>query len=148
MHMNYKTGKNLTQEAPRSPKVTLGGYVILARTLDKCRASIWGKLGEYEFDCELDNYLFNFKGLKGEDFKKFVSEGYPDEEILDWVNKNGVKRTDKEISEWSKKQMKHNYADDKEGKEWLRGKNKKLDLPLDGTLFDYLEADDKASFTR
>jgi hypothetical protein len=32
----------------------LGGYVIAARTLDKCRASLNDTLGEYKFDCTLD----------------------------------------------------------------------------------------------
>src|SRR5207244_3629365 len=42
-----KQGKDLTREAPRSPKTRLGDYIILARTLDKCRALLWGNIGEY-----------------------------------------------------------------------------------------------------
>ena len=34
--MNY-TFPNLTEHPPRSPRVRLGGYVILPRCLDKCR---------------------------------------------------------------------------------------------------------------
>ena len=60
-----KKGKNLTKEPPRSPKTGLGGYVILSRTIDKCRALLWGNIGEYHFDCPLDNMLFGFKGIKG-----------------------------------------------------------------------------------
>lgn len=30
--------KDLTKDDPRSPRETLAGYVIAARTLDKCRA--------------------------------------------------------------------------------------------------------------
>ena len=48
-------GKDLTKEAPRSPRVRIGGYAILARTYDKCRALLWGNIGEYHFDCPLDN---------------------------------------------------------------------------------------------
>ena len=39
---------NLTQRAPRSPRVRLGGYVLLARILDKGRAEISGIAGEYK----------------------------------------------------------------------------------------------------
>ncbi len=145
--MNYKFGKDLTKEAPRSPKIVLGSFVILARTIDKCRALLWGKLGEYEFDCELDNYLFSFKGISGNDFKNYVNEGHSDKEIVEWVKNTGILKTNKEISKWTQEQMNNNYSDDVEGKKWLRGKNKKLDIPLDGTLFDYLEVDDKVSFT-
>ena len=56
-------GKDLTKEAPRSPKMVLGGYVILGRTLDKCRALLGGDIGEYHFDCPLDNMLFGWKRL-------------------------------------------------------------------------------------
>src|SRR5436309_2709450 len=69
--MNTKA-KDLTKEPPRSPKMRVGGYAILGRTTDKCRALLWGNLGEYHFDCPLDNMLFGFKGIKGENFKAFV----------------------------------------------------------------------------
>ncbi|MGD1089888.1 MAG: DUF5069 domain-containing protein, partial [Verrucomicrobiota bacterium] len=55
--------KDLTKEYPRSPRVTLAGYVIAARMLDKCRAAISGTLGEYHFDCPLDRYFLQFAGI-------------------------------------------------------------------------------------
>ncbi|MGA2555621.1 MAG: DUF5069 domain-containing protein, partial [Verrucomicrobiota bacterium] len=42
---------DLTQRPPRSPRVRLGGYVILPRMLDKGRAAINNKAGEYHFNC-------------------------------------------------------------------------------------------------
>ena len=72
------TGKDLTKEAPRSPRVRIGGYAILARTYDNCRALLWGNIGEYHFDCPLDNMLFGFKGVKGDDFKAEVEKGARD----------------------------------------------------------------------
>ncbi|MEO7677968.1 MAG: DUF5069 domain-containing protein, partial [Verrucomicrobiota bacterium] len=41
---------DLTQRPPRSPRVRLGGYVLLPRILDKGRALLAGKLGEYHFE--------------------------------------------------------------------------------------------------
>jgi hypothetical protein len=38
---------DLTQRPPRSPRVRLGGYVFPPRILDKGRASVAGKIGEY-----------------------------------------------------------------------------------------------------
>jgi hypothetical protein len=55
------TGKNLKKEPPRSPRIRVGGYAILGRTIDKCRALVAGNIGEYHFDCPLDNMLFGFK---------------------------------------------------------------------------------------
>ena len=76
-------GKDLTREAPRSPRVRLGGYSILGRTLDKCRALIGGNIGEYHFDCPLDNMLFSFKAVSGTDFKAEVENGKSDATITE-----------------------------------------------------------------
>ncbi|PYL34793.1 MAG: hypothetical protein DMF35_04000 [Verrucomicrobia bacterium] len=73
--MNTKViGKDLTKEAPRSPRIRVGGYAILGRTIDKCRALVAGNIGEYHFDCPLDNMLFGFKGVKGDDFKAQIEK--------------------------------------------------------------------------
>ena len=51
---------DLTQRPPRSARVRLGGYAILARCLDKGRATLAGKNGEYNYACPLDENWFNF----------------------------------------------------------------------------------------
>jgi len=51
----------LTKQAPHSPRQRIAGFAIAARTVDKCRASLAGTLGEYHYDCPLDNKLFSFK---------------------------------------------------------------------------------------
>ena len=58
---------------PRSPRETLSGYVIAARTLDKCRATLAGTAGEYHFDCPLDNFFFAFAEISAESLKNFVA---------------------------------------------------------------------------
>lgn len=145
---NIQQEKDLTKEAPRSPKFILGGFVILARAIDKCRASLSGKAGEYEFNCELDNMLFNFKGIEGTDFKEYISQGHTDDEIVAWVKSHGVPKSESEISQWSKDMMSFDYSDNVENKEWLEGENVKLGLPKGGLLFDYLEKDDEVTFKK
>ena len=54
---------------PRSPRTVLGGYVVAARTLDKCRAVLASTNGEYHFDCPLDNFFLGFVGITADDFK-------------------------------------------------------------------------------
>ncbi len=83
--MNNQTGKDLTKEPPRSPKIIIGGFAMLARTIDKCRAELWGNVDEYHFNCPLDQSLFVFKGIDHEEFKKYVAEGHTDEEIGQWM---------------------------------------------------------------
>ena len=145
---NYKTGKDLTKEPPRSPHADIGGFVILGRTIDKCRALLWGKIGEYHFDCPLDNQLFGFMGIKGADFKAFVAEGHSDGEIAEWVKKEGQTKTDAEIAEWNEMVSSNNYAGKADKKAWLEGENVRLGLDKDATLFDMLDADDKASLKK
>lgn len=139
-------GKDLTKEAPRSPKMKLGGYVILARTLDKCRALIGGDIGEYHFDCPLDNQLFGFKGIKGDDFKAAVEKGASDEEMVQWVDAHGEPKTEEQKQAWVAERMKYSMYNDPEKRDFFIEETKKLGLdPATTTLFEWLDADDKAS---
>ena len=54
---------NLTQRPPRSPRIRLGGYVILPRMLDKGRATIASTNGEYHYNCPLDQHFVTFAGI-------------------------------------------------------------------------------------
>jgi len=142
--INYK---DLTQEPPRSPRIRVGGYVILGRTLDKCRAFLNGKIGEYHFDCPLDNMLFGFKGVKGDDFKAEVAEGAGDQEMVDWLNTQGKKKTPEEVKTWSDEIEKTNPYNDPEKREWFEEQVRAYGLdPAKTTLFDWLEVDDRKSF--
>ena len=99
--MDY-SAPDLTQHPPRSPRVRLGGYVIFARMLDKCRATLAGKNGEYHFDCPLDAKFFTFVGLEAEALKVEVATGRSDAEMLAWVSANAkLQRTPTEIALWS-----------------------------------------------
>lgn len=93
--------KDLTKEAPRGARATLGGYVIAARTLDKCRAVLAGTQGEYHFDCPLDNFFFGFAEIKGDDFKAFVATGATDDEVAEWIQQNAKQREREAIVLWN-----------------------------------------------
>jgi hypothetical protein len=54
---------DLTQRPPRSPRCRLGGYVILSRMLDKGRATIMGRNGEFNNDAPFDQHIINFLGF-------------------------------------------------------------------------------------
>src|SRR5215813_10027698 len=93
---------DLTQRPPRSPHVRLGGYVILPRCLDKGRATISGKNGEYHYNCPLDQRFLDFVGIDAEALKKQLEAGKGDGEILEWIQQSAKhKRTDPEIAAWS-----------------------------------------------
>ena len=144
---NTVKGKDLTKEAPRSPRERIGGYVILARTYDKCCALLDGNIGEYHFDCPLDNMLFGFKGVTGDDFKAEVGKGATDEEMATWLDNHGTKKTPEEVKAWSDEMEANRPSENPEKREWFEEQVKPYRLnPLTTTLFDWLEVDDKASY--
>ena len=92
---------DLTTQVPRSPRFVLGGYIIAARALDKCRAVLAGTAGEYHYDCPLDNIFFEFTGISSDDFKTFVETGADDEAVAKWITENAKEQTKEEIVVWN-----------------------------------------------
>ncbi|MGA3182959.1 MAG: DUF5069 domain-containing protein [Verrucomicrobiota bacterium] len=93
---------DLTQRPPRSPRIRLGGYAILPRALDKGRATLNNKAGEYHFNCPLDQRFLSFAGIEAEQLKEQLAQGKGDGEILEWIEAHAkFKRSPAEIAAWS-----------------------------------------------
>jgi hypothetical protein len=93
---------DLTLRPPRSPHVTLGGYVILPRLLDKGRAQLAEKTGGFSFNSSLDQRFFAFVKIEPQALLDQLSEGLGDGAILAWINGHaGYVPTDWEIAQWS-----------------------------------------------
>ena len=139
---------DLTQRPPRSPRVRLGGYAILPRCLDKGRALLVGKNGEYNYDCPLDQRVLEFAGIKGDDLKKQLALGKSDSEILTWISANSTTKPQPwQIAQWSA------FADqrgpnDVDTREFYIGVLAKLSKDREDILgwFDLLDLDDYVSF--
>ena len=58
------------------------------RCLDKCRASLLGWQGDYNYGCPLDQMFLNEAGLDTNEFRNFVATGASDEEVAQWVSEN------------------------------------------------------------
>jgi hypothetical protein len=141
--------RDLTKQAPHSPRERIGGFAIASRTVDKCRASLAGTLGEYHYDCPLDNVLFSFKGINGEQFKAAVRTAKTYEEIGNWLQANGTKKTTAEIKAWSDGVESESMMNDPKKRVYFIENCTKLGLkPETSTTFDWLEEDDRASFER
>ena len=97
------TTPDLTQRPPRSPRVRLGGYVLLPRILDKGRATVAGKPGEYRYGAKtMDRHFFNFVGLDPDALKSEIAKGGGDLELLTWIQANAKhQRQPWEIAAWS-----------------------------------------------
>ena len=139
---------NLTQHPPRSPRVRLGGYVILARCLDKGRATLAGKNGEYHYACPLDDHWFTFAGIKPAALKKQLAAGKGDGAILEWIEANSTtKPTPSQIAQWSA------YHEPRgpmglEAREYFNGLLAKAGKKREDIVgwFDLLDLDDYVSF--
>ena len=141
--------KDLTKQAPASPRTRIGGYAILSRSADKGRATLAGTNGEYHFDCPLDKSLFDFKGVTGDQVKELLVAGASDADIAAWLDANGTPKTAEEIKAWSDNAEAYSLYSDPEKREWFLEQTKSVGL--DGSkasLFDWLEADDIATFKK
>ena len=80
----------------------LGGFVLLPRILDKGRAKLAKKNGEYNYDSLTDQHLVRFLGLDLEALLEELAKGIGDEEALHWVLANAkTPREPWEIEAWS-----------------------------------------------
>jgi hypothetical protein len=104
---------DLTQHPPRSTRTRLGGYVVLPRMLDKGRAELAGKGGEYHYNCPLDQRILEFLGIEAEALKTQLAAGKGDGEILEWIKAHQTNPLpDAEIEAWSDAQEKRGPDDE------------------------------------
>jgi hypothetical protein len=140
---------DLTQRAPRSFRVRLGGFVILARMLDKGRATLAKKNGEYNYNSGTDQHLVRFLGFDPDAMLKELAAGKGDGEILEWVQAHSkTPRAPWEIEAWSAFMEKRGPDSDAETlalfAEYV-GKFSKTREDIK-TWFEAIELDDYASF--
>ena len=145
---NVTPPADLTKRPPRSTRARLGGYVLLPRIIDKCRAVLAGTNGEFNYACPLDMEFFEFASIDPEALKKQVAAGLGDTALLEWVRQNaGTKRSPHEIYLWSR------YMEDRapsgvDMREYFNQTHKDIAPGRDdiSTWFDWLDLDDYASY--
>jgi len=149
MSIHYSS-PDLTQHPPRSPRLQLGGYVILPRILDKGRAALAGKLGEYHYSGKgMDRHFFNFVGLDHESLSKELAKGGGDGEVLAWVQANARHpRQPWEIAAWSEFHLHRTPDSDAETLGEFAAEVKRFSPTREDikTWFDLLDLDDYCTF--
>jgi hypothetical protein len=140
---------DLTQRPPRSMRSRLGGFVLLPRILDKGRAKLAGKNGEYNYNSPTDQHLARFLGLDLEALLNELATGKADGEILEWVQAHAKTPRDPwEIEAWSAYMEKRGPDSDAEtlsGFAEYVGQHSKTREDIK-TWFDALDLDDFVSF--
>lgn len=139
---------DLTQRPPRSPRTRLGGLVLLPRMLDKGRATLAGKNGDYHYNCPLDQHVVSFLGFDPEALIAELATGKGDGEILAWIlahSKN--QRTPWEIAHWST-HREQSVPADVETREFFNNYHKEAGANREDitTWADVLDLDDYVSF--
>ena len=91
---------DLTRDYPRSAKEKLAGLVMLARTTDKARAHNAGKLGEYHYNCPLDQAVFGFLGSDADEYARKAAE-LDDAQLETWLKQQYTgKKSAADIKKW------------------------------------------------
>ncbi len=86
--------RDLRKDAPRPAGEELGGFAAGARTLDKCRATLAGWNGEFQFNCPLDQRFFRTTGINVDEFRAFVATGADDSQVHEWVRDRATAPTE------------------------------------------------------
>lgn len=145
---SLKNAPDLTARPPRSARVRLGGYVILPRMLDKGRATLAGKNGDFHYNCPMDQHFVNFVGIDAKALLKELKKGTGDGEILAWVEKTAKKkRGPEEIRNWSAYHEQRGPTD-VETREYFSKLHKGCAPQREdiGGWFDLLDVDDFVSY--
>ena len=140
---------DLTKRPPRSPRSRLGGYALLPRMLDKGRATLAGKNGEYHYNCPLDQNIINFTGIDAKKLLAELKKGKGDGEILEWITTNAKhKRGAWEIQQWSEFHDRRGPDSDAETLQFFAQYAAKFTKTREDvkTWADLLELDDFVSF--
>ena len=140
---------DLTQRPPRSFRVRLGNYVVLARMLDKGRATLAGKNGEYIYNSPTDQRLVQFLGFDPKSLLKKLASGKSDGEMLEWVQAHSkTPRSPWEIEAWSAYMDKRAPDSDAETLAFFAEHLGRLSKTREDikTFFEFGELDDYVSF--
>ena len=139
---------DLTKRPPRSPRARLGGFAMLPRMLDKGRAALANSVGEFHYNCPLDQHFLNFVGVNADDLKEQLASGKGDGEILEWIKIHATRRPSvTEIAAWSVYQEQR-APSDPDSRQHFNDLHAKTAPQRDdiSTWFDLLDVDDHVTF--
>ncbi len=92
---------DLTKTPPRSVHDKWQGIVQLGRTIDKAKATAHGNIGEYHYNCPMDQAIFGFLGLDHEALLDTVTKAKSDADIESYTKPFIDKKSPQEIDAWN-----------------------------------------------
>jgi hypothetical protein len=135
---------DLTKRPPRSPREHLGGLVMLARTIDKLRATLpGGNPGAYYIP-GFSSRLLTALGVEESDLRDAVANAANDDDVVQWVRRHSdPSRYDEINASFESRRIRDRIND----ADFLPKYPFAKDLPLDLPLLDMLDRDDAAAFS-
>src|SRR5579862_601770 len=92
---------DLTKTYPRSVHEKLHGVVQLPRTIDKGKALAHGNIGEYHYNCPMDQAVFGFLGIDHEELLNVIKNAESDADIEAYVKQFVDRKSPDEIERWN-----------------------------------------------
>ena len=135
----------------RSPYAKVGRLVYFGRMLDKIRLHAQGKLPE-DYLANLgdgkpglfDTRCCTFLGVSFAEIRQRTLAGGSDEDVLEWVEQKGIRRSDDDCLVWNSFLMKRGWHDPAANTETLKRRIREGGLDGKGieTFFDYIDCDE------
>lgn len=135
---------DLTKHAPRSPYVKIGGAYMLARTIDKLRATLpGGKIGVYRIP-GFSESLLRVIGCSEDELRDVVARASSDDDVVAWVSE----RIDEEkLARYNERAPTRRIADVDDKADFFRRYPLAGKLPEETNLFELLVKDDAQMFS-
>ncbi len=134
---------DLSKQPPRSPKVELDGVVMLARTIDKLRASLpGGNMGVYKIE-GFSQRMLDAIGVSEVQLRDVVAKAETDEDVAKWLRAQTDRAKLEEVSTLIRNRNIDDVTDLEKFKERYPILKKRPDIYH---LTDMLEADDAEMF--
>ena len=92
---------DLTTSYPRSVHEKVLGVVQLGRAIDKGKAQAYGNIGEYHYNCPMDQAVFTFLGVDHEALLNVIKNAKSDAEIEAYLKPFVEKKSAAEIERWN-----------------------------------------------
>lgn len=134
---------DLTMHPPRSPNVRLGDLLMLARTIDKLRASLpGGNLGVY-YIRGFSATMLSELGIDEAALRNVVADAKDDDDVVAWVHAHSDRSRYDALNALLRARR---IADRSDDKEFVARYPVIATLPPDMPLLDMLDYDDRAMF--
>jgi hypothetical protein len=110
---------DLTTSYPRSVKEHVAGVVMLGRTIDKAKAKVHGNIGEYHYNCPMDQAVFGLLGIDHEQFLDVVANAKDDGEIEAYAQTFAAKKSAEELATFNETFLKAGPEKGSEGEAYF-----------------------------